>query len=86
MSHTDESNELLREIRDLLAKQEEKYQNYLADMRREYDAYLQKSKVDGKQVGALTLWLFVVMLAANVFAGWLLKGAAFFDVATLEIM
>jgi hypothetical protein len=36
MSNDDETNAVLREIRDLLAQREEQYQRYLADIKQVY--------------------------------------------------
>jgi Mg2+ and Co2+ transporter CorA len=86
MSHEEETKELLREIRDVLSQREEQYQQYLQEIRKEYDSYLQKNKMNSQHIGALTLWLFAVMTVANLAAGFLLKGASLFEFTNVTAM
>ena len=78
-----DATKLLREIRDLLANREQAYQEYLAEARQQYTEHAEEIKksrqMGGAQAAVLSAWLCLVVFAANVAAGLLIKSLTFFE-------
>jgi hypothetical protein len=65
MSETQETNELLREIRDLMAKREELYQQYLLDSRKLYAEQAQLGAAERKK-SMREVTILLVLLAVII--------------------
>jgi hypothetical protein len=59
----DETNELLREIRDLLAKREEQYQQYLADIKKTYAEQLKMAAAERTRALRISFAFLAVLMA-----------------------
>jgi hypothetical protein len=90
MNQERENQDLLRDIRDLLAEREQAYHAYLAESKAEYEKYAQDAmktrQMTGAQVGALSIWLFAVMFLAHLAAEFVVKSATIFSAVDLDVL
>lgn len=72
MSNLEETNELLREIRDLLLRREQKYEEHLEKSRQTYEEMTRQAQSTHWR----NAWKFALIIAAIVFLLLLLSSLA----------
>lgn len=64
----DETNQLLREIRDLMASREQQYQQHLADIGKAYDEQLRRYAAERRKSAWIAGGLFLLLAMFVAFA------------------